>query len=93
MATTLDPHSFLQVIVLIGAGGASDGGGFGWNGKKIVRIPSNNPELRRLTAAAQSLHAVDQAGAQPRLAELGIAAEAATVAAAKDMGQMLNSGR
>ena len=89
MATQIDFHKFLQVIVLIGPGGATDGGGWGWNGKKIVKIPPNNPELRRLAASAGALHAVENAANDTHLAELGRVAEAAMSEAAKDIGQRL----
>ena len=93
MATSVDFHKFLQVIVLIGPGAGGDGGGHGLLNGKIVKIPGNNPELRRLIAATEAMHAVDRAGAEGHLSELSRVAHAAMAEAATEIGQKLQTSK
>ena len=94
MATSsIDFHKFLQVVVLIGPGAGGDGGGYGWRNGKIVKIPGNNPEVRRLIAAAEAAYAVDRVGAEGHLSELGRVAHAAMAEAATEIGQKLESSK
>ena len=64
------------VIVLIGPGQGGDGTGHGILNGRIVPIPGNNPELRRLIAATQAVTAVEAAGEAVNLADLGKIAQA-----------------
>ena len=68
------------VLVFISAGASHGASGFGITPSgKLKKIPDNNPQLRRMTGAAQTLSIVDQAG----LPDLAGAAQAALVDAAQ----------
>jgi hypothetical protein len=77
-----------MVVVLIGPGQGGDGNGYGLVNGRLVHIPGNNPELRRLIAATLSVQAVETAGETAKLADLGKIAQAAML----DAGVKLAAG-
>lgn len=77
-----------MVVVLIGPGQGGDGTGYGLVNGRLVHIPGNNPELRRLIAATQSVQAVETAGETAKLGDLGKIAQAAML----DAGVKLAAG-
>jgi hypothetical protein len=81
------------VIVLIGSGPGSDGGGYGILNGRLVPIPNNNPELRRLIAATESVQAVEAAGETVNLADLGKIAQATMLDAAGKLSAGIHAQR
>jgi hypothetical protein len=77
------------LIVLIGPGAGGDAPTWGIQNGRIVHIPGNNPELRRLVAATLSVNAVEEAGETANLGDLGKLAQAAMLDAGAKLGATL----